>query len=146
MIGCSVLEESWIDEIRSMQTEDVLFLAEGLFMYLPKPEVVRVFDMLSASFSGSHIVFEVVNQRYTQGTWKKLVESRMRRSGGTEAGSSYQYGVRAANDVEAYGRNIKVVEEWSYYEEEDLRPRVLKLFRNSKLMSRTQWTVKATIG
>jgi methyltransferase (TIGR00027 family) len=146
MIGCSVLEEGWVEEIRSIQTQDVLFLAEGLFMYLPKPEVVRVFDRLSESFSRSHIVFEVVNERYTKGIWKKAVESKMRRSGGTEAGSSYQFGVRDAKDVEAYGKHIKVVEEWSYYEEKDLRPRVLALFRNFKLMSRTQWTVKATIG
>jgi methyltransferase (TIGR00027 family) len=146
MIGCSVLEERWVKEIRSMQAEDVLFLAEGLFMYLPKPEVVRVFDRLSEAFFRSHIVFEVVNERYTQGIWKKLVESKMRRSGGTEAGSSYQFGVRDARDVEVYGQHIKVVEEWSYYEEKDLRPRVLALLRNFKLMTRTQWTVKATIG
>jgi O-methyltransferase involved in polyketide biosynthesis len=146
MIGCSVLEERWVEEIRSIQAEDVLFLAEGLFMYLPKPEVVRIFDRLSESFSRSHIVFEVVNERYTKGIWKKAVESKMRRSGGTEAGSSYQFGVRDAKDVEAYGKHIKVVEEWSYYEEKDLRPRVLALFRNLKMMTRTQWTVKATIG
>jgi methyltransferase (TIGR00027 family) len=146
MIGCSVLEEGWVKEIRSIQAEKVLFLAEGLFMYLPKPEVVRVFDRLSDSFSRSQIVFEVVNERYTKGIWKKLVESKMRRSAGTEAGSSYQFGVRDAKDVEAYGKHIKVVEEWSYYEEKDIRPRVLALLRNLKLMSRTQWTVKATIG
>jgi methyltransferase (TIGR00027 family) len=146
MIGCSVLEERWVKEIRSIPAEDVLFLAEGLFMYLPKPEVVRVFGRLSESFSRSHIVFEVVNERYTKGIWKKLVESRMRRSGGTEAGSSYQFGVRDAKDVEAYGQHIRVVEEWSFYEEKDIRPRVLALFRNFKLMTRTQWTVKATIG
>jgi methyltransferase (TIGR00027 family) len=146
MIGCSVLEERWVDDIRTMQAEDVLFLAEGLFMYLPKPDVVRIFESLSESFSRSHIVFEAANERYTQGIWKKLVESKFRRSVGSGAGSSYQFGIRDAKDVEAYGQHIKVVEEWSYYEEEDLRPRVLKLFRNFKLMSRTQWTVKATIG
>jgi methyltransferase (TIGR00027 family) len=146
MIGCSVLEEAWVEEIRSMQEKDVLFLAEGLFMYLPKQEVVRVFDRLSESFSESHIVLEVVNERYTKGIWRKLVESKMRRSGGTEAGSSYQFGVRDAKDVEAYGKDIKVVEEWSYYEAEDIRPKVLALFQNVKMMARTQWTVKATIG
>jgi methyltransferase (TIGR00027 family) len=146
MIGCSVLDEAWVEQIRSMQEKDILFLAEGLFMYLPKQEVVRIFDRLSESFSRSHIVFEVVNERYTKGLWKKLVESKMRRSGGTEAGSSYQFGVRDAKDVEAYGKHIKVVEEWSYYEAKDIRPRVLSLFRNFKMMTRTQWTVKATIG
>ena len=34
MIGCSVLEKDWIERIISMQTKHVLFLAEGLLMYL----------------------------------------------------------------------------------------------------------------
>jgi methyltransferase (TIGR00027 family) len=146
MIGCSVLEERWVEEIRSIQGENILFLAEGLFMYFPKAEVVRIFNELAETFLRSHIVFEVVDVKYTQGMWKKRVESKMKRSIGTEAGSSYQFGVRNATDVEAYGKDIKVVEEWSYFEDEDIQPRFLRLFRNFKFVSRTQWTVKATIG
>ena len=40
MIGCSVLEDGWLEEIRSLQDENILFLAEGLLMYLPQAEVV----------------------------------------------------------------------------------------------------------
>jgi methyltransferase (TIGR00027 family) len=146
MIACSVLEDRWIEEIRSIQAENILFLAEGLFMYLPKADVVRIFNVLAETFSRSHIVFEVVNEKYTKGMWKKSVESKMRRSLGSEAGSSYQFGVRNARDVEAYGKDIKVVEEWSYFEDEDIQPKFFRLFRNIKFLSRTQWTVKATIG
>jgi methyltransferase (TIGR00027 family) len=145
-IGCSVLEDRWVEEIRSIQAENILFLAEGLLMYLPKADVVRIFRVLAETFSRSHIVFEVVNEKYTKGMWKKRVESKMRRSLGSEAGSSYQFGVRNARDVEAYGRDIKIVEEWSYFEDEDIQPKFLRLFRNVKFVSRTQWTVKATIG
>ncbi len=146
MLGCSVLEETWIDKIVSLQAEKVLFLAEGLFMYLPQKEVARLFNKLSESFSKSQIVFEVVDEKYTKGIWKKSVESKMKRALGTKAGSSYGFGVREAKDVEAYGKNIKVVEEWSYFEDEDIVPKFLRLFRNFKFMSRTQWTIKATIG
>jgi methyltransferase (TIGR00027 family) len=146
MIGCSVLEDGWVEEIESTQTETVLFLAEGLFMYLPKPNVVGIFNKLSETFSRSQIVFEVVNEKYTKGMWKKSVESKMRRSAGTTAGSSYEFGLRDAREVEAYGRNIKVVEEWSYFEDEDILPKYLRLFRNVKFMSKTQWTIRATIG
>ena len=146
MIGCSVLEDRWVEEIQSLQNENILFLAEGLFMYLPKPDVIRVFNRLSEIFSRSQIVFEVVNEKYTKGIWKKSVESKMRRSAGTTAGSSYEFGLRDAREVEAYGRNITVVEEWSYFEDEDILPKYLRLFRNVKFMSRTQWTIKATIG
>jgi len=146
LISGSVLEEGWLEEVRSLQDENILFLAEGLLMYLPPAEVSGLFNKLSKSFSKSEIVFEVVNKRYTEGFWKKSVESKMKRNLGSEAGASYKFGVREARDVEGYGPAIKVVEEWSYFEDEDIRPRFLRLFRPFKFMTRTQWTIKATIG
>jgi methyltransferase (TIGR00027 family) len=146
MIGGSVLDKGWIEEVRSLQTENTLFLAEGLLMYLPQADVVGLFNKLAETFSKSEIVFEVVNKRYTQGFWKKRVEARMKRNLGSEAGASYQFGVRDAREVEAYGPGIKVVEEWSYFEDEDIWPKFLRLFRPFKFMTRTQWTIKATIG
>jgi methyltransferase (TIGR00027 family) len=146
LIGCSVLEDGWLEEARSLQDENILFLAEGLLMYLPPAEVVGLFNKLARTFSKSEIVFEVVNKKYAQGLWKKSVESKMKRRLGSEAGASYEFGVREAREVEAYGPAIKVVEEWSYFEDEDIRPRFLRLFRHFKFMTRTQWTIKATIG
>jgi methyltransferase (TIGR00027 family) len=146
MIGGSVLDEGWIEEVRLIQNENILFLAEGLLMYLPQAEVVGLFNKLARSFSKSEIVFEVVNKKYTQGLWKKSVESKMKRSLGSAAGASYEFGVREASEVEAYGPGIKVVGEWSYFEDEDIRPKLLRLFRHFKFMTRTQWTIKATIG
>ncbi len=146
LIGCSVLEEGWLEEVRSLQDENILFLAEGLLMYLPPADVVGLFNKLSRSFLKSEIVFEVVNKRYTQGLWKKSVESKMKRNLGSEAGASFEFGVREAREVEAYGPAIKVVEEWSYFEDEDIRPKFLRLFRSFKFLTRTQWTIRATIG
>ena len=145
MIGNSVLQEDWIKRILSVQKEHVLFLAEGLFMYLPKDGVISLFKRLTKSFVKSEIVFEVVNEKYTKGLWKKMVASKMSTLG-TQAGSSYDFGIRDAKDIEAYGDNIKVVEEWSYFEDEDIKPAILRLFRNVKLFSRTQWTIRATIS
>jgi len=145
MIGSSVLEDSWIKQIASMQKEHLLFLAEGLFMYLPKSEVIKVFERLSETFSKSQIVFEIVNERFTKGIWKKTVEMKIKRNLGTTAGSSYNCGLKKATDIEAYGKNIKVVEEWSYFEDKDIKPRILRLFRHSKFLSKTQWTIKALL-
>ena len=51
-----------------------------------------------------------------------------------------------SSDIESYGEGIEVVEEWSYFEDEDIKPRILRLFRNMQFVSRTQWTIKAMIG
>lgn len=146
MIGCSVLDKKWMMEVQRIQDRKILFLAEGLLMYLPKPEVIKLFDRLSRFFSRSFIVFEVVSERYTKGIWKKMVDAKMERSLGFGAGASYESGLRNAAEVESYGSGIKVTDEWSYFEEEDIKPAVLKLFRNWRFMTRTQWTVKASIG
>ena len=145
-IGCSVLEDEWIKEILAIQNKNVLFLAEGLFMYLPQKEVESLFRKLSESFSNSFIVFETVNKKYTKGIWKKMVESKMKRSSGTEAGSSYQFGVDSAKEIESFGKNINLVEEWSYFEDIEIEPKILWYFRNLKFLTRTQWTIKAAIG
>jgi O-methyltransferase involved in polyketide biosynthesis len=39
MVGCSVLDFSWMDAVPDLE-RPVMFQAEGLFMYLPKEEVV----------------------------------------------------------------------------------------------------------
>lgn len=145
-IGCSVLEDKWIREILAIQNKNVLFLAEGLFMYLPQKEVESLFRKLSESFSNSFIVFETVNKKYTKGMWKKIVESKMKRALGTKAGSSYEFGVNNAKEIESFGENINLVEEWSYFEDADIEPKILWYFRNLKFLTRTQWTIKATIG
>ena len=146
MIGCSVLDKDWIEQIASKQKEKVLFLAEGLFMYLPEKDVVQLFKRLAKTFSKSQIVFEVVNKRYTKGFWKKIVESTMMRNSGTEAGASFNFGINDAKDIESYARNIKVMEEWSYFEDPDVRPRFQRLFRHFKSFLRTQETIRARIG
>ena len=146
MIGCSVLEDRWIKKIAAIQNQKVLFLAEGLLMYLPQKKVEEVFRKIAETFSESRIVFEVVNKKQSQGMWKKLVELKMKRSMGSTAGSSYQFGVTDAREIETYGRNIQVLEEWSYFEDKDIEPKILGKFKNWKLMSRTQWTIKAKIG
>ncbi len=146
MIGCSVLDHKWIEKIASHQTENVLFLAEGLFMYLPEKEVVQLFKKLADVFSRSELVFEVVQKKYTRGFWKKVVVSKMKRRTGTAAGTSYLFGIEKARDIESYSNRIKIIEEWSYFEDPDIRPRFQKIFRNMKAFSRTQWTIRARLG
>ena len=145
-IGCSVLDDKWIREVSAIQNKHVLFLAEGLFMYLPQKDVEDLFRKLSLSFSESSIVFETVIKKYTQGILRKIVELKMKRASGALAGSSYQFGVTNGKEVESFGKNIKLVEEWSYFEDPDIEPKILWYLRNIKSFNRTQWTIKATIG
>ncbi len=142
LIGCSVLDPSWIDRITATGNRNFLLIAEGLLMYLPKNEVMKLFKVISERFFHSQIILEVVTENYTKGIMKKIVIMKMKRRIGLEAGASYNFGIKNGKELESYGDGIKVINEWSYFEDPDVRPRILKYLG----MNRKQWTVVATIN
>ena len=142
LIGCSVLDPAWIDQVTAIGNRDILLVAEGLFMYLPKPEVIGLFKTFSERLHHSQIIFEVVSEAYTRGFWKKIVEAKLKRELGLDAGSSYDFGLRRARDVESFGQGLQVVGEWSYVDDPDVRPKIFKYLG----LARTQWTVIASIN
>jgi methyltransferase (TIGR00027 family) len=142
MIGCSVLDTSWIDRITSKGNRGFLLIAEGLFMYLPRMDVINLFKIFSERLYNSQITLEVVTDKYTRGIWKKIVIMKINRELGFDAGSSYSFGVKNASEFESFGEGLKVANEWSYFEDPDIRPRILKYLG----YSRTQWTVTVTIN
>jgi O-methyltransferase involved in polyketide biosynthesis len=144
LIGCSVLDPSWIEQVTSNGNSNFLLMAEGLFMYLPKAQVICLFEALSKSFERSRIVLEVVAEAYTRGIWKQLITMKMRRETGSDAGSFYNFGIRNAAELETYGKGIQVLDEWAYVDDPDVRPRIYRYLY--KGLSRTQWTVTAAIN
>jgi methyltransferase (TIGR00027 family) len=142
LLGCSVFDTTWIDRVTEGGNSHILLMAEGLFMYLPKPQVIELFNTFSARLERSQIVLEVVTEKYTHGWWKKIVTMKMERELGLEAGASYDFGIRNAAELESYAPGIKVIDQWSYVEDPDTRPRILKYLG----LTRTQWTVTAGIN
>ena len=115
-------------------------------MYLPGEQVVQTLARMADSFTCSRIVMEVIAEKYTRGFRKKMVERKMRKGAGSTAGDYYQFGIKEAAELESYHSGIKVREEWSYFEDPDIHPAFLKLFRHLKAFSRTQYTVIADLN
>ena len=142
LMGCSVLDHTWIDKVASRSSRHVVLTAEGLLMYLPRAGVIDLFRTLSDRFRESQFAFEVVTEKYTRGIWKKIVEMKIKRLLDLNAGSSFSYGVKNALEIESYAKGMVVIDEWSYVEDPDVRPRIQKYLG----FSRTQWTVTAAIN
>jgi O-methyltransferase involved in polyketide biosynthesis len=142
LIGGSVLDPSWIDAVTEGGHRHFLLLAEGLFMYLPRPDVIGLFQTIAQRFTRSQITFEVVKAAYTRGVWKKIVRQKMQRQSGVNAGAEFNYGVKNAREIETYADGLRVLHEWSFVEDPDCRPRFYKYLG----VGRTQWTVTASIN
>ncbi|MFA5078972.1 MAG: class I SAM-dependent methyltransferase, partial [Dehalococcoidia bacterium] len=70
MIASSVLDYNWLWLLENKTGGPVLFLAEGLFMYLEKKAVRELVLKLQASYPGCELICEVVNESMIHG-WLK---------------------------------------------------------------------------
>ncbi|MBI2374131.1 MAG: class I SAM-dependent methyltransferase [Deltaproteobacteria bacterium] len=61
-IGASVTELGWLEAFESEDPRALLIIAEGLFYYLPRAEVLGAFDALGAKLQGASVAFDVVGE------------------------------------------------------------------------------------
>lgn len=59
-VASSVLELSWFDAVADIPPAKLIFIAEGLFYYLPRADVDRLFRELRRKFTGATIIFDVI--------------------------------------------------------------------------------------
>jgi O-methyltransferase involved in polyketide biosynthesis len=109
MIGSSVLETLWIDNVTANGNTGFLLLAEGLFMWLPPQEAIRLLKEIGERFYRSQLVLDMVPEKYTKGIWKELIRLHSKMDWGLDV--SWVFGIKNPHDLEVYGNGLKVIGE-----------------------------------
>jgi methyltransferase (TIGR00027 family) len=107
LIGCSVLDSSWIDQVTANGNSDFLLLAEGLLMFLPEQDVTQLFQRLAQKFIRSQFVFDMVPEKYLKGIWKTLL--RLETKINWRLDVAWSSGIKEPQDVESYAPGIRVL-------------------------------------
>lgn len=107
LIGCSVLDPSWIDKVTANGNSNFLLLAEALFYYLPKDEVVKILGEISQRFKSSRLILEIAPEKYTEGLWKKIIQLE---SKAWDIDVSIVSGFKDPHEIETLGNDLKVIE------------------------------------
>lgn len=142
LIGQSVLDPRWMDRLTAEQTDPFLFLAEGLLMYLPADGVRALILELVSRFPGSELVFETVNSVWLKPSLKWIINAKMQRELGLGRGTEYRFGIRDGHEPEEWSPGIRLLEEWTYLDEDEPRIGLARRFRYWRLLRYTQWTVR----
>ncbi len=66
MIGSSVLEYSWLDEINHL--DNILIVAEGLTMYLSEEEIKELIAHINEKFGNVHLLFDAYSKKAVKGS------------------------------------------------------------------------------
>lgn len=106
LIGGSVLDPGWIEQVTRGGSNDFLFVAEGLFMYLPRPGAIGLFQLLAGCFDHSQLLLDTVPETYTRGLLKSLIAFETRVTWGLE--TSYVFGIDHPRQIEGFAPGLKV--------------------------------------
>ena len=72
---------------------------------------------------------------------KRMVNYKMQHRGHLGKDATYNFGVRDSKEMEGWNAGIQFLDDWSYFDSEEKKLGWLKMFRNSELFRKTQWTV-----
>lgn len=137
-ISKSVFEFDWIDKIES---EHVILVAEGVFMYCNGQDVKSLFLMLQERLPNSEMVCEVFNSKWLKGWRKKTMEFKLKKELRLGEGTSFQFGISDSDEIGSWNQGLKLIDDWSYLDSDELNSRVLRLFRKNDSFRKIQWTV-----
>ena len=141
LLGHSVLEQDWMEQVLQHSSGPVLFLAEGLFMYLEPEQVRDLVLALQARFPGSELACEVFNKAWLRPLMKKIASGKMQHRCKMGKGAEFKSGLADSREMEQWNPGITFLDDWSYFDEDHPKMGSLRRFRNSKLFRYMQWTV-----
>lgn len=139
MISRSVLEINWMDPIAGLG-RSTLFLAEGLFMYLPGEKVKELVLEMQRRFPDSELVCELTNRTWVEGFWGKISAMKMRRRVKMGKDAGFKFGVSDARELETWHRGIEFLDKWFYMDDNHPKLGWMRIFRKWKMMRDAQFT------
>ncbi len=120
-ISASALDLRWLDELWTRAGAECLFLAEGVLPYLQPGEVKRLVLALRERFLGAELVFDAL-PRWQVSTGRLHPSLR-------KTGAHLGWGLDDIRAPERWGRGLRLLSAWYYFEQPEPRLRQLRLFR-----------------
>lgn len=140
LLASSVLDFQWMDQIVSIK-DPVLFIAEGLLMYLPEYEVRTLITKLHRRFPGSELACEVVNSSIIRALQKKRWQRKFQRDHHLKSSVTMSFGIQDGRAMESWEQGIRFLDEWTLFDDKEKKLGWFNLFRFSKRLRKAQWIV-----
>lgn len=140
-IASSVLDHAWMDPLQKHGKGPHIFLAEGLFMYLPPDEVKSLVLKLQSRFPGSELVCEVCNDFWLHGPYKAILNMKMQKQLHLGKGATFSFGLKESRDMEKWDPWIEFLDDWSYFDEAGGKVGWMRFMGRVEFLRKSQWTV-----
>lgn len=145
-LPASVLDLEWMDALDRYDDRRFLFLAEGLFMYLPPEQVKTLVIALANRFPGSELAAEVFNGLWVRPPWRAFVSRQLRRRLKFDRDVTFRFGLDSPQEMEAWDSRIHFLSAWSFLDAPERKLGVLRWFQHVPLLRLTQYNVHYRLG
>jgi O-methyltransferase involved in polyketide biosynthesis len=127
LLGCSTLEEDWLEAVSAHHNRPFLFVAEGVTMYLTEAQNKSLVRMLYDHFPGAELVFDAYSPIH------KVVSNLQTARFGFRA----HWGIWHGQEIESWGEGIHLLDEWGYLDETGPRMAYVRWLRPIEFLFRT---------
>ncbi|MBG87045.1 MAG: hypothetical protein CMO80_09125 [Verrucomicrobiales bacterium] len=145
-ISADVMSFDWMRDVRKQACGPVLFLAEGLLMYLSIGKVRELVLELRKCFPGSELLAEVFNEVWLDLKRRDKIDRHLQDNLGFGAEARFVSGLRESDDMEQWGEGIRLVGEWSFVDENEPKLGRLRKLRHFPGFRKRQWVVHYQLG
>lgn len=127
LLGCSVLDAAWLEAVRIYRERPFLFLAEGVLMYFEEVQVKSLVRTLLERFPGAELVFDSFSPIH-------VLRSNLQIA---SMGFRMQWGIWHGEEVEKFGDDIHLLDEWGFFDEPEPRLASIRWLRPIESLART---------
>ena len=113
LLGCSVLEDAWMEAVKVHSRRPFLFLAENVFVYFLEAQVESLVLRLREHFPGAELVFD---------GWTPLfVWLGNRQLSSSKFGGLLHWGFWRSQAIEGLGEGIHMLGQWGFFDQPEPR-------------------------
>jgi methyltransferase (TIGR00027 family) len=138
MIASSVLDYRWMEKL---PTKNILFIAEGLLMYLHEEEVKSLVLEIQKNCPGCELICEVENIFVINMLKKERWKKKFQRDHHLGPEATLHFGIQDGKDLESWGQGITFLDEWTVFDDHEKKLGWMNLFSFSKRLRKAQWIV-----
>lgn len=141
LIPASVLDFSWMDTVKANRSGNIMFIAEGLFMYLDEQKTKELIIKMSEVFPGSELVFEIAGKYWVKKMSSSYIKWKFNHQLGIKDDALFRFGIVDHKEIESLGRNITFLDEWSYFDDKEKRLGWFNFMGSFTSLKHVQWTL-----
>jgi O-methyltransferase involved in polyketide biosynthesis len=135
-IAKSVLELDWMDQLPDDPGERYLFVAEGLFPYLPEDGIRDLVTELHRRFPGAELVAEFASRKVARLMSGRLGRGKLRRRFGLSDDVWFHSGLADPHEPEEWADGVTFLDDWCYFDESERRLNRLRPFTRLEVVRR----------